>query len=113
MLALIGWFKWAVILFGGTKAQKQQSHCSNSGCWTGVLVTLIGRLCGTDPYSFMKEHVVSIEQVSCKQMLCTNPLLCPTNGIVYARLWINNDSRFHINVKVIPLFFMGHAPILA
>ena len=26
---------------------------------------------------------------------------------------INNDSRFHINGKVIPMFFMGHAPILA
>ena len=50
---------------GGAKAQKQQSHCSNSGCWTDVLVTLIGRLCGTDPYSFMKEHVISIEEVSC------------------------------------------------
>ena len=48
-----------------------------------------------------------------KQVLCTNPWPCPTNGIVYARLWINNDSRFHINVKVIPLFFVGHAPVLA
>ena len=38
---------------------------SNSGFWTGVMVTLIGRLCGTDPYSFMKEHVISIEEVSC------------------------------------------------
>ena len=28
-LALIGWFERAVILCGGTKAQKQQSHCSN------------------------------------------------------------------------------------
>ena len=37
-------------------------------------------------------------------MLCTNPWPCPTNGIVYARLWIHNDSRFHINVKVIPVF---------
>ena len=64
-LALIGWFERAIILCGGTKAQKQQSHRSNSGCWTGVLVTLIGRLCGTDPYSFMKEHVISIEEVSC------------------------------------------------
>ena len=64
-LALIGWFERVVILFGGTKAQKQQSHRSNSGCLTGVLVTLIGRLCGTDPYSFMKEHVRSIEEVSC------------------------------------------------
>ena len=64
-LALIGWFEWAVILCGGTKAQKQQPHRSNSGCWTGVLVTLIGHLCGADPYSFMKEHVMSIEEVSC------------------------------------------------
>ena len=32
-LALIGWFKRAIILCGGTKAQKQQSHHSNSGCW--------------------------------------------------------------------------------
>ena len=64
-LALIGWFERAIILCGGTKAQKQQSHRSNSGCWTGVMVTLIGRLCGTDPYSFMKEHVISIEEVSC------------------------------------------------
>ena len=64
-LALVGWFKQAVILCGGTKAQKQQSHCSNSGCWTSVLVTLIGRLCATDPYSFMKENVISIEEVSC------------------------------------------------
>ena len=29
MLALIGWFRQAVILCGGTKVQKQQSHCSN------------------------------------------------------------------------------------
>ena len=50
-LALIGWFERAVIRL-------------NSGCWTGVLVTLIGRLCGTGPYSFMKEHVISIEEVS-------------------------------------------------
>ena len=64
-LALIGCFQRAVILCGGTKSQKQQSHRSNSGCWTGVLVTLIGRLCGTDPYSFMKEHVINIEEVSC------------------------------------------------
>ena len=64
-LALIGWFEQAVILRGGTKAQKHQSHRSCSGCWTGVLVTLIGRLCGTDPYGFMKEHVISIEEVSC------------------------------------------------
>ena len=63
-LALIGWFERAVIPCGGTKAQKQQLHCSNSGCWTGVLVTLIGHLCGTDSYSFMKEHVISIEEVS-------------------------------------------------
>ena len=54
VLALIGWFKRAVILCGGTKAQKQQSHHSNSGCWTGVLVTLIGRLCGTDPTASWK-----------------------------------------------------------
>ena len=40
-------------------------HCSNPGCWTSVLVTLIGLLCGTDPYSFTKEHVISIEKVSC------------------------------------------------
>ena len=53
-LALIGWFERGVILCGGTKAQKQQSHSLNSVCWTGILVTLIGRLCGTDPYSFMK-----------------------------------------------------------
>ena len=65
VLALIGWFEQAVILCGGTKAQKQLSHRSNSGCWTDVLATLIGRLCGTDPYSFMKEHVISIEEVSC------------------------------------------------
>ena len=64
-LAFIGWFERAVIVCGGTKAQKQQSHRLNSGCWTGVLVTLIGRLCRTDPYSFMKEHVISIEEVSC------------------------------------------------
>ena len=64
-LALIGWFEWAVILCGGTKAQKQQSHHSNLGCWTGVLVTLIGCLCDTDPYSFLKEHVISIEEVLC------------------------------------------------
>ena len=32
---------------------------------------------------------------------------------MYARLWINNDSRFHINVKVMPLFFMEHARTLA
>ena len=64
-LALISWFERVVILCGGTKAQKQQSHCSNSGCWTSELVTLIGRLCGTDPYSLMKEHVISIEEVSC------------------------------------------------
>ena len=46
---------------------KSNSHSnrSNSGCWTGVLVTLIGHLCGRDPYSFMKEHVISIEEVSC------------------------------------------------
>ena len=64
-LALIGWFERAVILYGGTKTPKQESHRSNSGCWTGVLVTLIRRLCGIDPYSFMKEHVISIEEVSC------------------------------------------------
>ena len=64
-LALIGWFERAIILCGGTKAQKQQSNRSNSGCWTGLLVTLIGRLCGTDPYSFVKEHVISVEEVSC------------------------------------------------
>ena len=40
-------------------------HRSNPGCWTSVLVTLIGRLCGTDPYSFTKEHVISIGKVSC------------------------------------------------
>ena len=40
-------------------------HRSNPGCWTSVLVTLIGRLCGTDPYNFTKEHVISIEKVSC------------------------------------------------
>ena len=28
-------------------------------------------------------------------------------------LWIHNNSRFHLNMKVITLFFMGHAPILA
>ena len=49
-LALIGWFERAVIRL-------------NSGCWTGVLVTLIGHLCDTDPYSFMKKHVISIEEV--------------------------------------------------
>ena len=38
---------------------------SNSGRCTGVLVTLIGRLGSTDPYSFLKKHVISIEQVSC------------------------------------------------
>ena len=65
VLALIGCFEWAVILCERTKAQKQQSHRSNSGCWTDVLVTLIGRLCGTDPYSFMKEYVISIGEVSC------------------------------------------------
>ena len=65
VLTLIGWFERAVILCGGTKAQKQQSHRSNSGCWTGVLVSLIGRLCSKDPYSLMKEHVISIEEVSC------------------------------------------------
>ena len=64
-LALIGWFERATILCGGTEAQKQQSHRSNSDCWTSVLVTLIGHLCGTDPYSFMKDHVISIEEVSC------------------------------------------------
>ena len=64
-LAFIGRFERAVILCGGIKAQKQQLHRSNSGCWTGVLVTLIGHLCGTDSYSFMKEHVISIEEVSC------------------------------------------------
>ena len=64
-LPLIGWFERAVILGGGKKAQKQQAHRSNSGCWTGVVVILIGRLCGTDPYSFMKEHVISIEEASC------------------------------------------------
>ena len=40
-------------------------HRSNSGCWTGVLVTIIGLMCGADPYSFMKEHVINIEEVSC------------------------------------------------
>ena len=40
-------------------------HRSNPGCWTSVLVTLIGRLCGTDPYNFTQEHVISIEKVSC------------------------------------------------
>ena len=64
-LALIGWFERVVMLCGGTKAKKQQPHRSNSGSWTGMLVTLIGRLYGTDPYSFMKEHVISIEEVSC------------------------------------------------
>ena len=62
---LIGWFEWVTILCGGTKAQKQQLHRSDSGCWTGVLVTLIGQLCSTDPCSFMKEHVISFEEVSC------------------------------------------------
>ena len=47
-----------------------------------------------------------------KQVLFTNPWPCPTNGIVYAGLWIHNDSRFHINAKVIPLLFMGYAPVL-
>ena len=41
VLALIGWFERDVILCGGTKAQKQQSHCSNSGCWTGVLIIIV------------------------------------------------------------------------
>ena len=40
-------------------------HRSNSGCWTGILVTLIDRLCSTDPFSVMKEHVISIGEVSC------------------------------------------------
>ena len=46
---------------------------------------------------------------------CYSPTLdhSPTNGIVCARLLIHNDSRFHINVKVIPMFLIGHAPILA
>ena len=43
---------------------KSNSHIVNSGCRTGVLVTLIGRLCVTDPYSFMKEYVISNEEVS-------------------------------------------------
>ena len=98
VLALIGWFKRAVILCGGTKAQKQQSHHSNSGCWTGVLVTLIGRLCGTDPYSFMKEHVISMRKSHVKQVLCTKTQQHTmvwqdhdANGIVYVLLWINNE----------------------
>ena len=82
-------------------------HRSNSGCWTGVLVTLIGSLCGTDPYSFMKEHVISLRKSHFKQVLCTNGWPYPTNGTVHVRLWIHNDSRFYINVKVIPLLFYG------
>ena len=51
---------------GWTKTVIQESYrSSNSGCWTGILVALIGRLRGTDPYSFMEEHVISIEEVSC------------------------------------------------
>ena len=40
-LVLIGCFERTVILCGGTKTQKQQHiiQHSNSGCWTGVLVT--------------------------------------------------------------------------
>ena len=75
--ALICWFEQAVILCGGTKAQKEQSHHSNSGCWTGILVTLIGCLCGADPYSFMKEHVISIEEISCEAGAMHQPLTMP------------------------------------
>ena len=67
-IALIGWFGRAAILCGGKKPKSNSHivHLSNPGCWTGVLVTLIGHLCGRGPYSFMKEHdVISIEEVSC------------------------------------------------
>ena len=33
--------------------------------FVSALIPLIGCLCSTDPYSFMKEHVISIEEVSC------------------------------------------------
>ena len=67
MLALIGWFERDVKLCEGQKPKSNIHivHRSNSGCWTVVLVTLIGGLCSTDPYSLMKEHVISIEEVSC------------------------------------------------
>ena len=63
-LGLIGWFERAVVLCGGTKAQKQVTSFKfrlldwRTGYlnWSPV---------GTDPYSFMKEHVISIEEVSC------------------------------------------------
>ena len=76
-LVLIGWFEGAVILYGGTKTQKQQSHRSNSGYWIGVLVTLIGCQSGTDPYGFMKEHVISIAEVSCEAGTIHQPLTMP------------------------------------
>ena len=67
VLALIGWFERASILCGGTKSKSNSHivHHSNSGCWTGALFTLIGLLCDTDRYSLMKDHVISIEEVSC------------------------------------------------
>ena len=64
-LALIGWFERAVTLCGGTKSEKQQSHRSSFKFRLLDWRILIDRLCGTDPYSFMKEHVISIEKVSC------------------------------------------------
>ena len=52
-------------------------HLSNSDCWTGVLVTLIGRLCATDPYSFMKEHMIGIKEVSYEAGAMHQPLTMP------------------------------------
>ena len=59
------------------KSNSHIVHCSNSGCRTGVLVILIGRLCSTDPCSFMKEHVISIEEVSCLAGAMHQPLTMP------------------------------------
>ena len=101
-LALIGWFERAVILCGGTKAQKQQSHRSS------FKFKLLDWRTGYLNWSSVRCRTLQLQGKShVKQVLCANPWPCPTNEIVYARLWIHNDARFHINVKVIPLFFHG------
>ena len=72
--ACLNWLvRMAVILCGGIKAQKQQSHRLSFkfrllDCRTGYLNWYSGTIanwCGTDLYSIMKKHVISIEEVSC------------------------------------------------
>ena len=86
------------------KSNSHIVHCSNSGCWTGVLVILIGGLCGTDPCSLIKEHVISIEEVSCYAGAMHQPLTMPNQRncvweVVYTQwLQISHKCEGHSTV---------------